>query len=50
MANPNIKTFLGNVQWKIAKQLENSDFHSDFHDITVTINLFVIKYCLQEAI
>jgi len=26
MTNPNPSTFLGNVQWKLAKQMENSDF------------------------
>jgi len=40
MANSNIKTFLGNVQWKIAKQLRNIDFHNDFHNMNVTTNWF----------
>jgi len=27
MSNPNPPTFLGNIQWKITKQPENSAFH-----------------------
>jgi len=27
MANPNPSTFLGNVQWKLIKQLKNGDFY-----------------------
>jgi len=27
MANPNPSTFLGNVQWKLVKQLKNGDFY-----------------------
>jgi len=34
-----IKTFLGNVQCKIVKQLKNSDFYSIFYNETVTANL-----------
>jgi len=26
MANPNPSAFFGNVQWKIVKEMENSDF------------------------
>jgi len=40
MANLNPSTFLDNVQWKIVKQFENTDFHSDFHKSTVTTNFF----------
>jgi len=43
MGNPNASIFLGNAQWKVVKQLKNSDFHSIYHNATVTVNLFVIK-------
>jgi len=42
MANPKPSTFVGNIQQKIFKQMENSAFHSIFHDTTVTANLFEI--------
>ncbi len=42
MGNPNSSTFLGNVQWKLVKHYKNSDFHSIFHNATVTVNLFEI--------
>jgi len=42
MANLSSLSFLGNVQWKLAKQLKNSDFYSIFHSTTVTVNLFEI--------
>ncbi len=48
MGNPNSSTFLCNVQWKVVKQLKNSDFHSIFHNETVTVNLFVILEILPE--
>ena len=48
MGNPNSSTFLGNVQWKVVKQLKNSDFHSIFHNATVTVNLFEILEMLPE--
>ena len=48
MGNPKPSTFLGNVQWKLVKQLRNSDFHSILHNETVTVNLFVIKYILPQ--
>jgi len=36
-------TFLVIVQWKITKQMENSDCHSSiFYNTTVTANLFEI--------
>ncbi len=38
--NPSL--FLGNVQWKLVKQLKSSDFHSIYHNTTVTVNLFEI--------
>jgi len=40
MDNPDSSTFLGNVWWKLVKQLKNSDFHSIYHNATVTVNLF----------
>jgi len=40
MGNPNPSLHLGNIQWKLAKQLKNSDFCSIFHITTVTVNLF----------
>jgi len=42
MGNPNSSTFLANVQWKGVNQLKNSDFHSIYHNATVTVNLFEI--------
>ncbi len=42
MGNLNSSIFLGNVQWKLVKQLKNSDFQSIFHNATVTVNLFEI--------
>jgi len=42
MGNPNLSTFLGNVEQKLVKQLKNNDFHSIFHNVTVTVNLFEI--------
>jgi len=55
MDSPNSSTLLGNVQWKLVKQLKNSDFHSIFHNETVTVNLFEIlemlpEMCLTHAI
>ena len=37
-----IHKILGNVQWKVVKQLKNSDFQSIYHNATVTVNLFEI--------
>jgi len=37
MANPNPSTFLSNIEWNLAKQLENGDFYGFFHNVT---NLF----------
>jgi len=42
MANLNPSLFLGNVQWKLAKQLKNSNFNSIFHNSTITANLLQI--------
>jgi len=42
MDYPNPSLFLGNVQWKLFKQLKDSDFYSIFHNATATANLFVI--------
>jgi len=42
MVNSNPLTFVGNVQQKILKQMENSAFHSIFHDTTFTANSFEI--------
>jgi len=46
MGNPNPSTFFGNVQWKVVKQLKNSDFHSILHNATVTVNLLKILQML----
>jgi len=35
-------TSLGNVQWKLAKQMKDSDFKNIFHNATVTVNLLGI--------
>jgi len=40
MENSLSSSFLGNVQRRIAKQMEKSDFHSIFYNTTVTANLF----------
>jgi len=48
MSNQNSSTFLANVQWKVVKQLKNSDFHSIYHIATVTVNLFEILEMLPE--
>ena len=48
IGNPNSLTVLGNVQWKVVKQLKNSDFQSIFHNATVTVNLFEIFEMLPE--
>ena len=48
MGNPNSSIFLCNNQWKVVKQLKNSYFHSIFHNVTVTVNLFVILDILPE--
>jgi len=42
MTNLNSSSFLGNVQWKIAKQIKDSDSNNIFHNSTVTVNLFGI--------
>jgi len=39
-ANPNLETFLSNIEWKLVKQLENSDLYSIFHNAIVTTNFF----------
>jgi len=44
MGNINSSTFFGNVQWKVVKQLKNSDLHSIIHNETVTVNLFMILF------
>ena len=40
MANSNPSLFFINVQWKFVKHYKNSNYHSVFHDATVTVNLF----------
>jgi len=42
MTNLNSSTFLGNVQWKLAKQIKDSDLKNIFHNSTVTVNLLDI--------
>jgi len=42
MTNLNSSTFLGNVQWKLAKQMKDSDFKNIFHNETVTVSLLGI--------
>jgi len=39
MANLNPLIFYGNVQSKDVETIEDSNFHSDFHDITAITNL-----------
>jgi len=46
MANLNLSTFLGNIQWKFVKQMKNSVFHSQSHHTTVTTNFFEIQVLL----
>jgi len=48
MANPNPSLFLGNVQWKLAKQLKNNDFYSIFHHRTSTANFLQNLEMLPE--
>jgi len=48
MDNLDSSIILGNVQWKVVKQLKNSDFQSSFHNETVTVNLFLIFEMLPE--
>jgi len=50
MVNQSPYTFFGNVQWKLAKQLQNSDFYSFFHNAFVTANLFEFYKCFQESV
>jgi len=38
--NPNPSRLLGNLVYRILKKMKNTDFHSSFHNITVTKNLF----------
>ncbi len=47
IVNQSASTCFGNVQWKLAKQLQNSDFYIIFHNATVTVNLFGILQMLQ---
>jgi len=42
MINPNPSKCLGKVQWKLAKQMANSDFYSVCHNSIITVNLFEI--------
>jgi len=49
MFNPNLLIFLGNDQWKLAKQM-NNDFYSIFHSTNVTAKLFENLEMLQEFI
>ena len=42
MTNLNSSTFLGNVQWKLDKQMKDSDFKNIFQNETVTVNLLGI--------
>jgi len=42
MTNLNSSTFLGNVQWKLDKQMKYRDFKNIFHSETVTVYLLGI--------
>jgi len=51
MADPNPSTFLGNIQQKITKQVENSDFYSIFHLSIATANLLkILDMLIGESI
>jgi len=40
LANPNPSLFLGNVQWRLAKQTKESEIPSVFYNSTITANCF----------
>jgi len=42
MTNLNSSTFLGNVQWKLAKHIKENNLKNIFHNSTVTVNLLDI--------
>jgi len=50
MTNPNPSTFLGNVQWKLAKQMENSNYIV-FSIIELSLSICLKFYkCFQESV